>query len=154
MSQISAADPLEDPGARRRLIIRWLTGPWRAVQVLLTCMIRVVAGHAPEGKGGLLLLPVAASVAVVQLAHERAWLPLALVVGLGIVVVVNPLVNAAVSRRAELAADDYAAWAGRAEPLAALLRQRPDASHGCLAGLYAAHPATSRRVERLAAAQH
>lgn len=144
---------LEDPSARRRLTIAWLTGPWRMVQVLLTRMIRVVARRAPVGKGGLLLLPVAASVAVVQLAHERAWLPLALVVGLWIVVVVNPLVTAAVSRRAELAADDYVARAGSAEQLAALLRQRPHESRGCLAGLYAAHPVISRRVERLAAAQ-
>jgi hypothetical protein len=144
---------LEDPSARRRLIVAWLTGPWRFVQAVLVCVVRGLAATSPLARGGILLLPLAAAIAIGQLARQQAWLPLAAVVALLIVVPVNPLVDAAISRRAELAADDYAARAGGAQELAATLKQTENEIRGGLVGLYSRHPSTSRRVERLTAAQ-
>jgi hypothetical protein len=112
---------LEDPSARRRLIVAWLTGPWHFVQAVLVFVVRGVVVTSPFARGGLLLLPIATVIAVVQLGRQHAWLALTVLLALLTVVMVNPLIDAAVSRRAELAADDYAARAGGAQELAATL---------------------------------
>lgn len=143
---------LEDSSARRRLSVAWLTGPWCLVQAVLVGMVRAVAKASPLARGGLTLLPIAAATAATQLARQQAWLPLAVLLALLTLVVVNPLVDAAVSRRAEFAADNYVARAGSAGQLAAVLRGRDRESCRGLAAVYARHPSTARRVERLTAA--
>ncbi len=143
---------LEDPSARRRLIVTWLTGPWYFVQAVLVFVVRGLVAMSPLAKGGLLLLPIATAIAFVQLARQQAWLSVALLLTVLTTVVVNPLVDAAVGRRAEFAADNFVARAGSARQLAAVLRERDCESRGGLGALYARHPSTARRIEQLTAA--
>jgi Zn-dependent protease with chaperone function len=142
---------LLDPTSRRRLLVAWLTGPWRMFQALLVLLVKMIARRAPGGRAGLLVLPVVMVSAAVQLIQVRAWAPLVGIVGLVIGVGLTPLVDAAMSRRAELAADDYAADAGVAPNLAAVLARSQRAPSGRIARLYEHHPPVSLRIERLTA---
>jgi Zn-dependent protease with chaperone function len=142
---------LLDPISRRRLIVAWLTGPWCLLQTLLVRMARVVARRAPGGRAGLLLFPVIVAVAVVQLSQARAWGPLVGIIGLVVAVGVAPVIDAAMSRRAELAADQYAASVGEGDHLATVLTRIATAHPARGARLYAHHPPASLRIERLTA---
>lgn len=144
---------LVDPTSRRRLTVAWLTWPWWSLQVSLARMVRALARRAPAGAASLLLLPVVVIVAVVQLVPARAWAPLLGIVAIGVVVGVMPLIDAATSRDAELAADDYAARVGSAEHLAAVLGRIEAVSGTGVARLYAHHPSVALRVARLTSAQ-
>src|ERR1700742_4940562 len=90
---------------------------------------------SPLARGGLLLLPIAAAIAMVRLARQYAWLPVAVLLALLAAVIISPLVDAAVSCRAELVADDFASRARSAQQLAAVLRNArkspADASWAC-----------------------
>jgi Zn-dependent protease with chaperone function len=143
---------LVDPTSRRRPAVAWLTWPWWLLQVSLARMVRALARRAPAGAASLLLLPVVAVVAVVQLVPSRAWAPLLGIVAIAVAVGVMPLIDAAASRDAELVADDYVARVGSAEHLATVLGRIERAPGSRVGRLYAHHPPVSLRVARLTSA--
>ncbi|HYS36250.1 MAG TPA: M48 family metalloprotease, partial [Pseudonocardiaceae bacterium] len=86
-------------------------------------LLRAIVRHVPTARAALLLVPLVGVVAGVQLVQHHAWLPLAVLVGLALVVGVQPLADAAISRASERAADGHTARLGSGPDLAAALQQ-------------------------------
>jgi STE24 endopeptidase len=131
------------------LVTMWLALPWRFASRLM-----IGIGHATVGRRQprrLLAAVVAAGVvvAVVQAVQQRHWAVAAVLSAVAVCTLVCPLVDAAVSRRSEYAADRYAAGVGVGPQLAAALqvldgepRRRP----GMVARLLSRHPTVARRI--------
>jgi Zn-dependent protease with chaperone function len=111
-----------DRATRYGLMIAWLTAPWRLAAAMFAGLLRAIVHRVPTARAALVLVPVVGVIAGVQLAQQQAWVPLAVVVGLALVVGMQPLAEAAVSRAAERAADEYTARAGAGPDLAATLQ--------------------------------
>jgi Zn-dependent protease with chaperone function len=108
---------------RYGLMIGWLTAPWRLAAAVFGGLLRAIVRRVPTARAALLLVPVVSVVAGVQLVQRHAWLPLAVLVGLALVVGAQPLADAAVSRASERAADEHTARLGSGPDLAAALQQ-------------------------------
>jgi len=135
---------------RFNLALGWLCAPWRISAGLVGAVVRGIARRAPGARVGWLLMPVAGGIAIVQLAQQGQWPSVAVLVGLGLVVWVQPLVDAVLRRDSEHAADAYTARLGGGADLAAALREFHDGHSG---GRWrASHPPLASRVERLTAA--
>ena len=106
--------------------------------------------HVPTARAALLLAPVTAAVAVVQMAQHHAWLSLATLVGLFVVAVVQPVCEAAVSRASERAADRYTMNHGGGHDLARVLHTVPSSTP--TGRLRSSHPDPARRIADLTTA--
>jgi Zn-dependent protease with chaperone function len=116
-----------DRATRYGLMIAWLTAPWRLAAAMFASLLRAIVHRVPTARTALVLVPVVGVIAGVQLAQHQAWLPLAVLVGLALVVGVQPLAEAAVSRASERAAHEHTARAGFGPELVdALQRSRTD----------------------------
>jgi Zn-dependent protease with chaperone function len=112
-------------------------------------LLRAIVRHVPTARASLVLVPVVGVIAAVQLGQHHAWAALAMLVGLGFIVAVQPLVQAAISRASERAADDYTARLGSGPDLVAAL-QRGHLTDRTVPWL-ATHPRLADRLDRLQA---
>ncbi|MDQ3466467.1 MAG: hypothetical protein M3500_17690 [Actinomycetota bacterium] len=105
------------------MVTGWLTWPWRAVY---RAAMRIGLS-LPYAQLGLLLFPVVFAIAAVRLVqqdapHEQVAPVLVLLVVLALAIFVHPLLDAALARAGERAADDYAAQLGAAAELGQAVR--------------------------------
>lgn len=132
------------------IVIGWLTWPWQIVQAVGAGWVRGIRQRLPFARASLLLIPIVVTVAIVQLAREHAWGPIAILAGLVFVLGAQPLLEAALSRASEYAADAYAARAGAGEDLVAVLQGHDlDCTLPWQQRLQASHPTRESRVGRL-----
>lgn len=137
-------------GTRPMLFLAWLTAPWRATARVLVGLAGIVAGrHRRRGLGIVVLAGLAA--AAVRALQRGQWLAGGVLVVLGLMAVLVPLANAAISRRSEYAADRFAADHGLAVELVAALRvlvEGSPAPHGW-SRLWSTHPTCEQRIQAL-----
>jgi STE24 endopeptidase len=136
-----------DRATRYSLMIAWLAAPWRLAAAIFAGLLRAIMRHVPTARASLVLVPVVGVIAAVQLAQHHAWFALTMLVGLALIVAVEPLAQAAISRASERAADDYTARLGSGPDLAAAL-QRGQVTDRTVPWL-ATHPRLADRVNRL-----
>jgi Zn-dependent protease with chaperone function len=133
---------------RYGLMIGWLTAPWRLASAVFGGLLRAIVRGVPTARVALLLVPVVGVVAGVQLVQRHEWLPLVVLVGLALVVGVQPLADAAISRASERAADEHTARLGSGPDLAAALQEfHTDVPTG---RWLATHPKLTDRLAHLA----
>jgi STE24 endopeptidase len=137
---------------RYGLAVAWLTAPWRAVVAVFGGLVRLAVGKVPTARAAWIVLgPIVVAVAVVQGVQQHAWVPLAALVVAALVLALHPLVDAALTRAGERAADAYAVECGAGPDLAdALDRLAATAREG---GWRDTHPARSERIATLAASR-
>jgi STE24 endopeptidase len=131
------------------LVTGWLALPWRFASRLVIGIGLATVGRRQPLRLLALVVLVGVVVAVVQAVHQRKWAVAVVLSAVAVCAVVCPLVDAAVSRRSEYAADRYAAGAGLGPQLAAALqvldggqRLRPR----LVARLLSRHPSVARRI--------
>lgn len=131
----------------------WLSLPWRVVYRSVSWI-----GHRTVGRQPLLPLSVVAGVVVVtadvELIRTGAWSAAVILTVLGCSAAISPVVDAAMSRADEYAADRFAAAAGYAPDLARVLEQIDDGGGRRTLGdaAVARHPTVQDRITRLARA--
>jgi STE24 endopeptidase len=139
---------------RTMLLVSWLTAPWRVARSLLTDLASILAGRQSR-RGALIAVVVGLAGAVTRTLHLGQWMVGGVLVFVGLAAVLCPLVDAAISRRAELAADRFVADHGLARELAAALHAMDDgrsAARGWSQRLLASHPTSDQRIRALLAA--
>jgi Zn-dependent protease with chaperone function len=120
----------------------------------LTGLASILAGRQPR-RGALIAVVVGLGVAVTRTLHQGRWMVGGVLAFVGLAAVLCPLVDAAISRRAESAADRFAADHGLARELAAALHALDDghrAARGWSQRLLASHPTSDQRIRALRAA--
>jgi STE24 endopeptidase len=140
---------------RPMLLTLWLAMPWRLAARLLTGIGLALSGRQTR-RGLILVIAAGVAVAVTRALHQGQVLVGGVLAAVAISAVVCPLADAAVSRRAEFAADRFAADRGLALGLAAALSALDDTRRvgsEWPARLLASHPTTSRRIRALLAAE-
>lgn len=139
---------------RPMLIVTWPAAPWRSAARLLVHLAAGLSGRqsrqvlAVLGLGGV-------GAAVVRAVHQGHWLTGGVVAAVALNAVVCPLADAWTCRRAEFAADRFAADHGRALELGAALRAMRGPSStatGWSQKLLATHPPADGRISALVAA--
>lgn len=139
--------------ARYGLALAWLRAPGYVLIALLGGMCRWIVRTVPTARAGLLVLgPIVLVASAVQGVQQQAWLPLSAMLAVGLLLVVHPLVNAALSRADERSADAYAAACGLGPELASVLLSAGPSTDGCGATSRASHPPTHRRIRDLTTA--
>lgn len=139
--------------ARHGLAVAWLRAPGRVLVALLAGVLRRIVRRVPTARAGLVLLgPIILVVTAVQGVQQHAWLPLSAMLMVGVLLIVHPLVNAALSRADERSADAYAVACGLGPELAEVLLSAGPATDGYGATAPALHPPTQRRIRDLTAA--
>lgn len=138
-------------GSAAALPLAWLGAPWRLIQTAGVGLLRPLIRRVPLHRVSVVLLPVIGVVAAVQLVAHRAWSPLAILVGFGLVIWIQPVAEAALRRAQEYAADRYATAAGVGPQLITTLRRLPAPQRriGAWARLRAGHPTPAKRIDRL-----
>jgi STE24 endopeptidase len=138
---------------RPMLIAMWLAAPWRAAARLLTGRGSALSGRRP-GRGLGIAGALGVVVAVAQAAREGQWLAGGVVAAVALCAVICPLADAWVCRRAEFAADRFAADRGLAVELSSALSALNDGSSAVprwSRRLAASHPSLDRRISTLLA---
>jgi Zn-dependent protease with chaperone function len=130
----------------------WLTAPGRLVFRLVVCLACVLSGRRRLGWGSGLLLLVGGGIALLRAVQHGQWTAALMLAGVAIALLATPVLDAAISRAAERAADRYTAEVGAGPDLAAALlaisgSRRPQRGWG--SGLLASHPSLSSRVDTL-----
>jgi STE24 endopeptidase len=142
---------------RYALAVQWLAAPWRVWSRFVVGVCVAIAGRRQPP--GLLALVVAAAVlvAVVQAVQRADWVTASALCVLTACAVTVPLVDAAVSRRGEWAADRFAVSAGAGYQLACALTALYDGGGHhrmrLLDRLLARHPEADERIAALLAPQ-
>lgn len=132
-----------------RLGATWLAAPGRLVfGLLLRLSIRLCGNQRPGPVTGLLAL-IATGIALTRLIRDEQWLSVAMGIGLVAAFVVTPLLDAAVSRASEHAADRYARTLGAGPDLARALTVLNPPSTRRWAKPLDQHPPVARRIDRL-----
>ncbi len=136
------------------LVTMWLALPWRFASRLVIGIGLATVGRRQPLRLLALVVLAGVVIAVVQAVQQRHWAVAVVLSAVAVCAVVCPLVDAAVSRRSEYAADRYAATAGLGEQLAAALHvldggRRRRRRAGLLARLLSRHPEVGRRIEAL-----
>lgn len=106
---------------RYGLATGWLAAPGRLAFRAVLGLSGVLTGGRRIGVATGLLFAVGGVIATVRAIQQQQWVAAAMLLGVACAVVVTPLVDGAVSRASEHAADRYAADAGLADDLAAAL---------------------------------
>ncbi|CCH88509.1 membrane protein of unknown function; Putative peptidase domain [Modestobacter italicus] len=136
---------------RPMLIAMWLAAPWRVAARLLASLTSGLSRCQP-GWALAVVCVCGVVVAVVRAVHEGRWLAGGVIAAIALIAVVCPLVDAWACRRAEFAADRFAADHGRADELAAALRAlhgRSSTVSGLSGRLLATHPTADERITAL-----
>jgi Zn-dependent protease with chaperone function len=133
----------------------WLALPWRLASRLVIGIGLATIGRRQPLRLLAVVVLAGVVVAVVQAVQQPQWAVVAVLSAIAVSAVVCPLVDAAVSRRSEYAADRYAAGVGLGPQLAAALqvldegqRRRPR----LMARLLGRHPSVARRIAVLGGA--
>jgi STE24 endopeptidase len=137
-------------GVRPMLLLAWLTAPWRATARVLVGLASILAGrHRHRGVGVVVLAGPA--VAAVRALQRGQWMAGGVLVVLGLMAVLVPPANAAISRRCEYAADRFAADHGLATELVAALRVLVEGSPAPRgwSRLWSTHPTREQRIQAL-----
>ena len=135
---------------RPMLILTWLTAPWRATASVFTRLANILAGRHPR-RGLSIVVLAGLVVAEVRALQQGQWMDGGVLVVVGLTAMFVPLVNAAISRRSEYAADRFAADHGLAIELAAALRLL-DGDHRAprrWSRLLSTHPTAEQRIRAL-----
>jgi hypothetical protein len=138
---------------RPMLIAMWLAAPWRGATRLLFRLGSALSGR-PSRRGLAMVGLSGVVIAVVQAVHQGHWLAGGVVAAVALWSVVCPLADAWVCRRAEFAADRFAADRGLAIELTAALGalHGPSSStSGWPRRLPATHSTTEERISALLA---
>lgn len=91
------------------LVTMWLAAPWRFASRLVIGIGLATVGRRQPLRLLAVVVLAGVVVAVVQALQQRQWAVAAVLSAVAVCAVVCPLVDAAVSRRSEYAADRYAA---------------------------------------------
>jgi STE24 endopeptidase len=136
-------------GPRYGLVVDWLSWPWR---IVYRTAIRI--GHAlPLSGAATLLMPVVCALAIVSIVRAGGppWqvMPvLVAIVAVALSVTVHPVVDAALTRASEYAADAYTAGLGMGPDLAVALHLMSPGRPGTPPGRACdTHPAADARQE-------
>jgi STE24 endopeptidase len=131
------------------LVTMWLALPWRFASRLVIGIGLATVGRRQPLRLLAVVVLAGVVIAVVQAVQQRQWAVAVVLSAVAFCAVVCPLVDAALSRRSEYAADRYAAGVGLGPQLAAALqlfaegqRRRP----GVVARLLSRHPSVARRI--------
>jgi STE24 endopeptidase len=131
------------------LVTMWLALPWRFASRLVIGIGLATVGRRQPLRLLAVVVVAGVVVAVVQAVQQRQWAVAVVLSAVAVCAVVCPLLDAAVSRRSEYAADRYAAGVGLGPQLAAALqildgaqRRRPR----LVARLLGRHPSVARRI--------
>ena len=128
----------------------WYSGPSRLAWRLMVCIPARVLGYGRHPRLVQVLLLVGSMIAVVRGVAEHAWLSVVVLLTLLLVAIIGPIANAACSRRAERAADRFAAERGMAHDLSHALTVVPNGcSRHCLSAVLASHPTQQDRLKDL-----
>jgi Zn-dependent protease with chaperone function len=137
------------------LVTLWLALPWRLASRLVIGIGLATVGRRQPLRLLAIVVVAGIVIAVVQAVQQQQWAVAAVLSAVAVCAVACPLVDAAVSRRSEYAADRYAAGVGLGPQLAAALqvldggqRRRP----GVVARLLNRHPSVTRRIAVLSGA--
>ena len=137
--------------SRYGLATGWLAAPGRLAFRVVLSIAGTLSGGRRIGSATAVLFAVAGTMATVQLVQQRQGVAVTMLLGVAAAFIVTPLVDGAVSRASEHAADRYAADAGLGTELAAALRLL----HACVPAsrgarlLLARHPGVDSRLRRL-----
>jgi STE24 endopeptidase len=137
--------------SRCRLGAAWLAAPGRfAFGLIMRLSIGLCGGRRPGPVTALLAL-IAMGMALTRLVQDQQWLPAAMGIGLAAAFVLTPLLDAAVSRASEHAADRYAHAVGAGPDLSRALTVLDPSSHrpSRWPRPLDRHPPVARRVDRL-----
>lgn len=133
------------------LATMWLAAPWRVASRVVVQLSLALAGRQPRRLlAGVVALGVV--VAVVQAVQQGDWIVAFVIGGAALAAVLCPLLEAAVSRRSEYAADQYAIASGLGPQLAAALQTLDGGTvrrTGWTARAMRRHPPTERRIAAL-----
>jgi STE24 endopeptidase len=142
-----------DTGGAGSLAMLWLTMPWRMASRFVIGLCYGLSGRRqPVALLGVVAL-AAVGIAVGQAVQQDHWMTAIVLAGLGLCAVVCPLADAFAARRAEFAADQFAADLGLGPQLAAALKQLAKDSpqpRRWLEKLASRHPPIERRLKVLA----
>lgn len=103
------------------LAMGWLAAPGRLAFRLVVCLACVLSGRRRLGWGSGLLLLVGGGIALLRAVQHGQWTAAVMLGGVAIALLATPVLDAAISRAAERAADRYAAEVGAGPDLAAAL---------------------------------
>lgn len=133
------------------LVVGWLAAPGRLAFRLVVSLACVLSGRRRLGWGSGLLLLVGGGMALQRAVQHSQWTAALMLAGLGTTLLATPLVDAAISRAAERAADRYAADVGAGPDLAGalLLISTPGPAKAWTGRLLDSHPDVASRVESL-----
>ena len=134
------------------LAIGWLAAPGRLALRLVFRLACALSGRRRLGWGSGPLLLVGGGIALGSAVQHSQWTAALMLAGLGTAMLGTPLLDAAISRTAERAADRYAAEVGAGPDLAQALLAisgSPLARRRWAWGLMDSHPSVASRVRSL-----
>jgi STE24 endopeptidase len=138
--------------SRTALLTVWLAAPWRIVSRFVVRIGFAACGRRSRSALAA-VVGTAVVVAIIQAIGRHQWVVVIMLGTLAVCGLLCPLADAALSRRAELAADRFAAEAGYGPALAAVLRRLDDSDlhrrTGLIQWALARHPSTEQRLDRL-----
>lgn len=137
---------------RYALAVRWLVAPWRLWSRFVAAVCVAVVGRRLPTQLCALVVVAAVGVAVAQAAQRGDWATAVTLCSVVVCLVAVPLLDAWVARRAEWAADRFAAAAGVGHDLAralTVLTVEPVSRAGWPTRLLARHPDRHGRIVAL-----
>ncbi len=138
---------------RFALAALWLAGPGRLAFRAVLSLTMLLCGRRRLGRPTWLVIAVGAAVAIVQAGQQQQWSSVAGLSAIAFALAVTPVLDAAVSRASEYAADRYTASVGAGPQLARalLLISGSVAERRSLAQrALDRHPSLPSRLDRLA----
>ena len=139
---------------RFSLLISWLTAPWRKAAWFTLGLVHGLFGRRQPSPVVAAIVAAVLGLTIEQAVSRGEWTAVAVIGGIPILGIAVPLIDAAISRASELAADRYAADVGVGVGLAAALwvmHPHPMRRQPWLARLLARHPPVERRIAALLA---
>lgn len=140
---------------RFSLLILWLTAPWRRAAWFTLGLVQGLFGRRqPSPVVAAIVAVVVFGLTIGQAVYRGTWTAVAIIGGMPTLGIAVPLIDAALSRASERAADRYSADAGVGPALVNALRvmnPRPIRCQTWLARLLSRHPPVERRIAALLA---
>ena len=138
---------------RCALAVLWLAGPGRLAFRAVLSVTLLLCGRRRLSRPTLVVIAVGGAVALVQAAQQQQWVSVAGLAAIAFALAVTPVLDGAVSRAGEYAADRYTASVGAGPDLArALVAISGSAAdrRGLAQRASARHPGLPSRLDRLA----